>query len=173
MLPDLGRISVVGPCELMKGFVPYAKFPEILGKFSSSRKAYRLIRELKEGAGHQLYAAKMSIQNEYIPLIYDHIIILLDDKSDDKAQSINEAAQMLFDLNYTMDQSKENILGLLVNEKKTDLYNVGVEPATKAAFTKAFNAMNQSSIKAKKAKAGPGGGGGGGIGFGSKFDPDV
>ena len=35
MLPDLGRLGVVGPCELMKGFVPYTKFPEILGKFSS------------------------------------------------------------------------------------------------------------------------------------------
>ena len=45
----------------------------------------------------------MSIQNEYIPLIYDQIILQLDDKSENKANSIQEAAQILYDLNYTMD----------------------------------------------------------------------
>lgn len=70
-----------------------------------------------------------------------------------------------------MDQFKDNIMGLLVSEKKTDLFNTNVETATKSSFTRAFNAMNQSSIKAKKSKAAPSGGGG--AGFGSKFDPDI
>ena len=74
MLPDLGRISVLAPCSLMRGFVPYTKFPEVLGKFNTTRKSNRLIRELKDSCGHQLYASKMSIQNEFIPLIFEMIV---------------------------------------------------------------------------------------------------
>ena len=61
MLPDLGMIGVVGPSNIMRGFIPYTKFPEVMGKFSSQRKAARLIRELKEAAGHNLYASRMSV----------------------------------------------------------------------------------------------------------------
>ena len=52
MLPDLGRISVLAPCSLMRGFVPYTKFPEVLGKFNTQKKSNRLIRELKDSCGH-------------------------------------------------------------------------------------------------------------------------
>ena len=61
MLPDLGRMSVIAPCNIMKGFVPYTKFPEVFGKMSVEKKSSRLIRELKESCGPTLYASKSAI----------------------------------------------------------------------------------------------------------------
>ena len=64
-------------------------------------------------------------------------------------------------------------MGLLVSEKKMALFN-DVDSGMKGAFTRAFNSMNYSSIKAKKGTQGRGGpaSGGGGM-YGSKFDPDI
>lgn len=91
LLPDLGRTAVVAPCNIMKGFLPYARFPEVMGKFSTQRKSARLIRELKESAGHHFYASKMSVQNESIPMLYDYIITKLDNPKD-KDKACHEAA---------------------------------------------------------------------------------
>lgn len=174
LLSDLGRIGVVSPSNIMQGFIPFTKFPEVLGKFSVQRKSARLIRELKENAGHHLYASKMSVQTEFIPLLYMMIIHHLEDKSN-KEESVALASKILHDLNFTMDQFKENVMGLIMDEKKIEQFTEGVDTATKTSFTKCYNQMTQSSIKAKKSK---GGGGGGGVvamasGFGSKFDPDI
>ena len=61
LLADLGRIGVVAPSMICRGFLPFTRFPEALGKYSIQRKSSRFIRELKENAGHQLYASKMSV----------------------------------------------------------------------------------------------------------------
>lgn len=140
LLPDLGRTAVVAPCNIMRGFLPYARFPEVMGKFSSQRKSARLIRELKESAGHHFYASKMSVQNESIPMIYDYIISKLDNPKD-KDAACQDAAKLLFDFNLTMDQFKENVMGLLVSEKKLKLFD-NIETAVKTHFTKTFNSLN-------------------------------
>jgi hypothetical protein len=59
---------------------------------------------LKECAGHQLYASKMSVQNEFIPLLYDMIISQLS-LSDglSKEEGVMGATQILMDLNFSMD----------------------------------------------------------------------
>lgn len=62
----------------------------------------------------------MAVQNEFIPLIYEMIVNKLETKETDE---ITEAAHILHDLKFTMEQFKENIMGLLVSEKKTDLFN--------------------------------------------------
>jgi hypothetical protein len=40
-----------------------------------------------------------------------------------------------------MDQFKENIMGLIVNEKKINVFN-DMDAAIKTAFTKAFNSIS-------------------------------
>ena len=61
-------------------------------------------------------------------------------------------------------------MGLLVSEKKLAQFN-DLDTAIKTAFTKMYNNLHSSSIKATKKKGGapapPG------SGFGSKFDPDI
>lgn len=116
----------------------------------------------------------MSVQNEFIPLIYDMIVYHLEDRSKNKEQSIEEASRILFDLNTSMDQFKENIMGLLVSEKKMQLFN-DIDSTVKSAFTRYLNNMTQSSIKGVKKKT-PGGGGSTVMSSafgGSKFDPDI
>lgn len=71
-----------------------------------------------------------------------------------------------------MDQFKDNIMGLLVSEKKIKLFE-NIDTAVKAHFTKTFNNMNTSSIKLKKTKGSSSGPAPPGSGFGSKFDPDI
>ena len=38
------------------------------------------MRELKEYAGAQLNNGRMAVQNEYVPLLYDIIVCLLEDR---------------------------------------------------------------------------------------------
>jgi len=47
LLPNFGVLSSIGPCLTVQGRCHYPGFPQWLGKFSSSRKSMRLIRELK------------------------------------------------------------------------------------------------------------------------------
>ena len=69
---------------------------------ATQKKSARLIRELKEGAGHQLYASKMAVQNEAIPLLYEMIVYYLEDRFE-RDEGCVYAAQILYDLNFTMD----------------------------------------------------------------------
>jgi hypothetical protein len=45
----------------MTGWLHFVKFPELLIKFGVQRKSKRLLREIKECAGNQLYASKMAV----------------------------------------------------------------------------------------------------------------
>ena len=84
---------------------------------------------------------------------------------------MTEAAKILIDLHFSMEQFKENIMGLLVSEKKLSMFN-DLDATIKTAFTKMYNSLHSSSIKATKKKSG-GGSAAPGSGFGSKFDPDI
>jgi hypothetical protein len=44
--------SAIGPALIIEGTAHYPRFPEWLGKNSSSRKSKRLIRELKTAMGY-------------------------------------------------------------------------------------------------------------------------
>ena len=61
------------------------------------------------------------------------------------------------DLKINMEQFKDNIQGLLVNPKKSSLYD-DIDQRTKAMFTQEYNRINMDTLKsAKKVKstAGP------------------
>jgi hypothetical protein len=58
---------------------------------------------------------------------------------------------VLEDFNLTMDAFKEHIIGLLLDQKSIDAYNA-LPPAIKGNFTKIYNSVFKSSIKAKKVK---------------------
>ena len=87
----------------MKGWLNFVKFPEWLIKFGVARKSKRLMRELKEHAGAHLNNGRMAVQNEYVPLLYEQIVCLLEDRDRTKYQSINEAACILMDLKINME----------------------------------------------------------------------
>jgi hypothetical protein len=57
----MGFSSSIAPSLIIEGTSFYPRFPEWLGKYSSSRKAKRLIRELKKVMGHHAQASRMEI----------------------------------------------------------------------------------------------------------------
>ena len=74
LLPNLGLMSCVAPTTINKtGYCNYAPFPSIMGKMSTMRKIYRLIKEMKEFVGPQLYADKNAALTEYLPLLFQMI----------------------------------------------------------------------------------------------------
>jgi hypothetical protein len=72
----------------------------------------------------------------------------------------------LEDFNLTMDAFKEHIIGLLLDQKSIDAYNA-LPPAVKGNFTKIYNTVFKSSIKAKKVKKMSGGDG---VSYQKNFD---
>ncbi len=54
-----------------------AKFPEWLGKNSSSRKIKREIRELRMAISEKISGNRFAIKFDYIPFLFKHIIKLL------------------------------------------------------------------------------------------------
>eukprot|EP00347_Sterkiella_histriomuscorum_P014045 403362369 len=150
LLPNLGIMSSVAVGNLCFGFVPYAKFPEWFGKFSTTRKSTRLIREIRERCGHHLYTVKKAIQFEHVTLIFELVIKLL---QTGQSPNILEAVSILIDLGLNVDMFKEHIVTVLPNQERADLFNQ--LPATvKSEFTKTYNKVFKSSIKAKKVAKG-------------------
>eukprot|EP00347_Sterkiella_histriomuscorum_P013715 403363643 len=147
LLPYLGIMSSVDIGNLCFGFVPYAKFPEWFGKFSTTRKSTRLIREIRERCGHHLYTAKRAIKFEHVTLIFELVNTLLQ-------PNILEAVNILIDLGLkNVDMFKEHIVTILLNQERANLFNQF--PATvKSEFTKTYNKVYKSSIKAKKVAKG-------------------
>ena len=73
-MPNLGLMSVVAPsCMNKSGYLNYAPFPAMMGKMSTMRKIYRLIKEIKEYCGPVVYADKNATLTEYLPLFFQMI----------------------------------------------------------------------------------------------------
>lgn len=47
LLPEVGLMACTAPSLILTGKCAWAKFPEMWGKFSTSNKTKRLLRELK------------------------------------------------------------------------------------------------------------------------------
>ena len=141
-------MGTIAPATFASGNLPFPKFPEWLGKNSTTKRIDRMIRDVREMCAHHLYSDKKSILFESIPLSFEMIFKLLI-QGDHTA--ISEAVSVLEDFNLTMDAYKEHIIGLLLDQKSIDAYNA-LPPAVKGNFTKIYNTVFKSSIKAKKVK---------------------
>ena len=74
LLPNLGLMSCVAPTVLnKKGYITFVPFPMIMGKMSTMRKITRLIKEIKEFCGPNVYANRNATLTEYLPLIFQLI----------------------------------------------------------------------------------------------------
>lgn len=160
LLQDLGFTSSIAPCHYSKGQCHYPGFPQWLGKNATANKAKRLINELKKTMGHRIQCDTSTLLNEYLPLIFDEIYKHM------KNDNINEAIEVMDKLNISNEQFKEHVITLLMDKKRVDKLNK-ISTKSKTAFTKAYNAIHKTSLKAKKKKKE----GGEGIEK-DQFDPD-
>ena len=132
LLPNFGILSSVAPCCLVAGKTFYPGFPQWLGKNSSSRKAKRLLRELKQRMSGSVSADQYSIQNEMVPFLLETILKML------KKGQIEEVLDFMDDLKITNEMVKEHLMGLCLNKKTTELFDK-IESRNKSAFTREYN----------------------------------
>ena len=73
-MTNYGLMSCVAPTTVNRnGYINYAPFPLIMGKMSTMRKIYRMIKEIKEFCGPVVYADKNATLTEYLPLMFQLI----------------------------------------------------------------------------------------------------
>lgn len=145
LLSDCAFASSVAPCHYAQGQSFYPRFPEWLGKNSSGNKAKRLIKELKQALGHRVQCNSMTLLNDYLPLIFDEIFKPL------IKDNVDEAIEIMDELNISNDQFKEHLVTLIYDKKRVAQLEK-ISTKSKTAFTRAYNATHKTSLCPKKKK---------------------
>lgn len=149
LLPNFGMFSSVAPTEIIQGRSLYPGFPQWLGKNSTSRKAKRLIRELKQAMAHRVYADRFAVQNEIVPYLLQEIVTLMK-LGVRNSDHLNDLILFLDDLHITNVMIKEHLF-ILSMDKKLHAKLEDIPPGVKAAFTRKYNKLHQDIVKKKGA----------------------
>jgi replication factor C subunit 1 len=143
LLSDRGLIGCCTICKLNKGFVPFPKFPEALGKISSLNKIKRETTELKECF---ISASGEEIRRQILPVFYTHLInFILDGDIDGILETMKK-------YHITMEMFKENMTDLVGEKLKLTFEKIGT--ANKSNLTRAYNKNFKTSIIRNKNKKG-------------------
>ena len=145
LLGDRGLIGCCMICKLNKGFVPFPKFPEAMGKMSSLNKIKREITELKE-CFHS--ASSKEIRLDILPVFYTYLVDYIVDGD------IENTLELMKKYRITMEYFKENMTDLVDEKLKIQFEKIGT--SNKSNLTRAYNKNFKSSIirnKNKKGKA--------------------
>lgn len=143
LLADRGLIGCCTICKINKGFVPFPKFPEALGKISSLNKIKRETTELKEC----FYSASgEEIRRQILPVFYTYLVNYIVDGD------IDGALEMMKNNHITMELFKENMTDLVSDKLKSSFDKVGT--ANKSNLTRAYNKNFKTSIVRNKNKKG-------------------
>lgn len=142
LLSDKGLISSCMICKLNSGSVIFPKFPEILGKMSTTNKLKRELLELKNSFRCQTMD---EIRMATLPIIYLQIIDKIVENSSEEALNIMKKYRL------TMDMFKENIIDLVGDRLAKQYENLGRED--KSNLTRLYNKnMGSSIIRARNKK---------------------
>ena len=145
LLADRGLIGCCTICKINKGFVPFPKFPEAMGKISSLNKIKREITELKE-CFHS-YSAN-EIRRDILPVMYTYLIDSI------VSGDIEATLDLMKKYRITMEYFKENMTDLVDEKLKLQFDKVGTN--NKSNLTRAYNKNFKSSIIRTKNKKGKG-----------------
>ena len=143
LLSDRGLIGCCTICKLNKGFVPFPKFPEALGKISSLNKIKRETTELKECF---ISASGEEIRRQILPVFYTHLINYIIDGD------IDGVLEFMKKYHITMEMFKENMTDLVSDKLKLAFDKVGT--TNKSNLTRAYNKNFKTSIVRNKNKKG-------------------
>lgn len=142
-------MGTIAPSTFASGMLGYPKFPEWLGKNSIQKKIERMIRDVREMCAHHLYTNKNSILFESIPMMFEMVYSELIKES---VEHVTEAVSILEDFNMTMEGFKDLIVALQLSQKNIDNFT-NLKATIKGSFTKIYNSVFKSSVKAAKKKA--------------------
>ena len=143
LLADRGLIGCCTICKLNKGFVPFPKFPEALGKISSLNKIKRETNELKECFKS---ASGEEIRRQILPVFYTHLINYILDGD------IEGILDTMKKYHISIEMFKENMTDLVSDKLKLAYEKVGT--ANKSNLTRAYNKNFKTSIIRNKNKKG-------------------
>ena len=143
LLGDRGLIGCCTICKINKGFVPFPKFPEAMGKISSLNKKKREITELKECFPS---ASSDEIRRDILPVFYTYLIDYVLDGDIDKVLELMKKYKV------TMEYFKENMTDLVDEKLRLKFDKVGT--ANKSSLTRAYNKNFKTSIVRNKNKKG-------------------
>ena len=141
LLSDKGLLGCCTICKINKGFVPFPKFPEALGKISSLNKIKRETIELKECFKS---SSSDEIRRQILPVFYTYLIdYILDGDIDTILEIMNK-------YHITMEMFKENMTDLVSQKLKLAFEKVGT--ANKSNLTRAYNRNFKTSINKTRGK---------------------
>ena len=143
LLADRGLIGCCTICKINKGFVPFPKFPEALGKISTFNKIKRETTELKECFTS---ASGEEIRRQILPVFYTYLINYI------VSGDIEGVLEMMKRNHITMEMFKENMTDLVSDKLKLAFEKVGT--ANKSNLTRAYNKNFKTSIIRNKNKKG-------------------
>ena len=135
LLPQFLQLSCIHPPTLCQNTVPFTKFPEWFGRFSTQRKNERLIKELQMALGGVACSGFESMISEYIPILYELVMKPLRENNPD------EAASVLHEFNLTPDMLKEHLGSFSCEDEFKD-----IPSGIKRKFTTVYNNLYKSSI---------------------------
>lgn len=152
LLPTHGVLSTMRPAAILNAHGTAVEFPAILGKGSSQRKRFGLLEELSAEMHSTTGGADgRGIGLDYLPMLTHR---LTDPLIKQEQAGIPEVLQFMNEYGISKD-GRDSVLELceLKREKKTDKTTISsaIPAATKAAFTRAYNAAAHIvKIKRKK-----------------------
>lgn len=145
LMPVQGFLSCVYPPELVAGSLITGKFPEWLGKNSTTRKLTRELRELKNVLSTAITGTNSSVKYDYCRPLLDMLLTPLED------DDIEAVMGLMDNYGLTPELIKDHLLDLQFNPRKLDLM-AKVPAKTKGNLTRMWNKRHETSLKIKKAK---------------------
>jgi replication factor C subunit 1 len=159
LLAQYGQAACIEPGLLTGNGVPVPRFPEFLGKFSVQRKHERMLREVRYCISLRTNCDNESVLNDYIPILYELIMIPL------KAGNVQEAVEVMHAYNLTPEHFKEHFIELRFGSITYEKELKDLPIVVKSRMSKVYNELYKSSLKKQK-KVFEGR-------INDKFDPDI
>jgi replication factor C subunit 1 len=147
LLQHYGQASSIEPGSLAGYGVPFPRFPEFLGRFSTQRKNARLLQETRYAMEKYISGDDEALLKDYIPIIYRMIMTALQN------DQVEEAVELMHELNITPDILKEHLVQLQPGAMKLEQDFKDLPAKLKSSLTRIYNAHYKSSLaKVKKAR---------------------
>lgn len=132
LMPLQGFLSCVYPPEMVSSAIGATKFPEWLGKYSTTRKLTREVRELKNAMSLVTSGNGRAIAQDYCPAIVTMFIRAMEQ------EDIDGILDFMEEYRLTPELIKEHLLDVQYNPKKLDLL-AAISSQTKAKLTREYN----------------------------------
>ena len=146
LLDTVGFNSCILPSHLVCQYMPFAKFPEFYGRFSSEKKMVRELKELKHAMMDTISGGQEAIKFDYGPAVLNLLQTCMK-RGDDSA--LDQALEIYDHYGLTPELAKEHLVDIIFNPKKLNLLD-GIESKVKSAFTRLYNSKFKESLVQKK-----------------------